>query len=216
MKANKIVLNGFVITLLILLVACGSNKTAADKDTLKNNGKNDSVSHVQHESLQQNFAHKGIIILKNPYILGKQNEGQLKKVIDDYLAMKNAFIVSDGKGVDSAATAMRDHVKAVDSETMNGEGKEAWLQHASGYNTKLTELLHITGIEEKRTYLSHLSEIVYCTKKSFKLKEMQLFAVYCPMAFNGKGAYWISETEKIRNPYFGEKMMDCGSIEEKL
>lgn len=216
MKANKIILKGFAITSLILLMACGNNKTAADKDTLKNNGKNDSISHVQHESLQQNFAHKELIILKNPYILEKQNEDQLKKVIKDYLTMKNAFIISDSKGIDSAATAMRDHVKAVNPETMNGEGKEAWLQHASLYNTKIRELLHITGIEENRTYLSHLSEIIYCTKKSFKLEDMQLFAVYCPMAFDGKGAFWISETEKIRNPYFGEKMMDCGSIEEKL
>lgn len=215
MKANKIILKAFVTASLFLLASC-SNNNNSDKGTLTNSGEKDAVSHVQHESLQQNFAHKEIVILKNPYMLEKQNEDKLKEVINDYLAMKNAFIVSDSKGIDNAAFAMRDHVKEVDLKSLKGEGKEAWVQHASAYNIKLTELLHITGMQERRAYLSHLSEIIYCTIKSFRLNELKLFAVYCPMAFDGKGAYWISESEEIRNPYFGAKMMDCGTIEEKL
>lgn len=215
MKANKIILKAFAVTSLFLLAAC-SNNSNRDKDTLKNTGEKDAISHVQHESLHQNFAHKEIIILKDPYILEKQNEDKLKEVINDYLAMKNAFIISDIMAIDSAAFAMQNHVKEVDVKTLKREGKEAWVQHASTYNTKLTELIHIKGIEEKRSYLSHLSEIVYCTKKSFKLNELKLFAIYCPMAFEGKGAYWISESEEIRNPYFGSTMIDCGTIEEKL
>ncbi len=215
MKVNKTILKAFVTASLFLLASCSDNSNR-DKNTSINSEKKDTVSHVQHESLQQNLAHKEIIILKNQYKLEKQNEDKLKEVINDYLVMKNAFIVSDIKGIDSAASAMRDHVKEVDLKSLEGEGKEAWVQHASAYDTKLTELIHITGIQEKRTYLSHLSEIIYCTIKSFKLNELKLFADYCPMAFDGKGAYWISENEEIRNPYYGEKMMDCGSIEEKL
>lgn len=30
-----------------------------------------------------------------------------------------------------------------------------------------------------------------------------------------EGAYWLSD-QQIRNPYFGEKMLTCGSVEEKL
>jgi hypothetical protein len=36
------------------------------------------------------------------------------------------------------------------------------------------------------------------------------------MAFNKKGAYWLSESKVIRNPYFGEKMLDCGETRETL
>jgi hypothetical protein len=76
---------------------------------------------------------------------------------------------------------------------------------------------HVKDIEEKRSYFSHISEIVYCTVKSYALKDdMELYATYCPMAFDGKGAYWISETKEIKNPYFGAKMVNCGSVEEEL
>jgi Cu(I)/Ag(I) efflux system membrane fusion protein len=36
------------------------------------------------------------------------------------------------------------------------------------------------------------------------------------MAFNNSGAYWLSDNATIRNPYFGDKMLSCGSVEEKL
>ena len=43
-----------------------------------------------------------------------------------------------------------------------------------------------------------------------------MHAIFCPMAFDGKGAYWITESREIRNPYFGEKMLNCGEVKEKL
>ena len=45
---------------------------------------------------------------------------------------------------------------------------------------------------------------------------MELYAAFCPMAFDSKGAYWIAESEEIRNPYFGAKMPKYGRVEEEL
>ena len=42
---------------------------------------------------------------------------------------------------------------------------------------------------------------------------MALYHDHCPMAQDNKGAMWLSETKEIRNPYFGDKMMTCGSVE---
>jgi len=36
------------------------------------------------------------------------------------------------------------------------------------------------------------------------------------MAFEGKGAYRISENREIQNPYMGSKMPTCGEIKEEL
>jgi Cu(I)/Ag(I) efflux system membrane fusion protein len=36
------------------------------------------------------------------------------------------------------------------------------------------------------------------------------------MAFDNKGAYWLSETKEIRNPYFGDKMMTCGEVKKEF
>jgi Cu(I)/Ag(I) efflux system membrane fusion protein len=36
------------------------------------------------------------------------------------------------------------------------------------------------------------------------------------MAFNNKGAYWLSNEREIKNPYFGSEMLECGSVEDSL
>jgi hypothetical protein len=43
-----------------------------------------------------------------------------------------------------------------------------------------------------------------------------LYQDFCPMAFNNKGATWLSETKEINNPYFGSKMLKCGSIQKQI
>ena len=40
--------------------------------------------------------------------------------------------------------------------------------------------------------------------------------VFCPMAFNNTGASWLQTTEKIANPYFGAKMLRCGTLKNRF
>jgi hypothetical protein len=43
----------------------------------------------------------------------------------------------------------------------------------------------------------------------------KIYKAFCPMAMNG-GAYWLSSVQEIRNTYFGEKMLGCGSFKETI
>ncbi|MCM4158463.1 DUF3347 domain-containing protein [Antarcticibacterium flavum] len=43
-----------------------------------------------------------------------------------------------------------------------------------------------------------------------------IYKQFCPMAFDNKGAYWYSSVKEISNPYFGEKMPNCGSVEKTI
>jgi hypothetical protein len=38
-----------------------------------------------------------------------------------------------------------------------------------------------------------------------------LYLTYCPMAFANRGGYWVARTAKIRNPYEGSRMLECGA-----
>lgn len=39
---------------------------------------------------------------------------------------------------------------------------------------------------------------------------------YCPMADDNNGAYWLSESNKVLNPYFGSSMLNCGEIKNEI
>ncbi len=41
-----------------------------------------------------------------------------------------------------------------------------------------------------------------------------LHRAYCAMAFNNRGARWLQRKKFIMNPYWGDKMLHCGGVEE--
>ena len=58
--------------------------------------------------------------------------------------------------------------------------------------------------------------MMFAMLKKADLKNAGVYREYCPMAFDEKGAYWLSNDPEIKNPYFGNKMLDCGDVEDSL
>ncbi|VAW22213.1 Probable Co/Zn/Cd efflux system membrane fusion protein [hydrothermal vent metagenome] len=227
MKRRKLFLQLVALTVFFAFTSCGgSNQKKEAKHSKMPAGQeatpnvltqNDTTGmHKQHNSLADNFAHKDIVILDNPYQLGEAAKAELEQVIDAYLLLKDALVKEDVQATDKAVGLMAEKVAAVVPTRLEGKGLEAWQNHQALYEGKLKEMLHVKGLENKRSYFSHISEIMYCTIKSFGLKQGKLFAIFCPMAFNGEGSYWISDSKVIQNPYLGTKMPKCGEVRENL
>lgn len=222
MKIKKYFVQVGTLFIFIVFTACsGGNKkenTSVENEQSFEQDIPEEVSglHRQHNSLAENFAHKDIVILEEKYPVGKETQEELEQVIDVYLKLKNALFREDMDAIDIAIKSMQNKIDFVKPEKLDGKGLDAWEDHIGLYKDKLAEIQHVQGLEEKRSYFSHISEIMYCTIKSFELKEGDLYAVFCPMAFDNKGAYWISKNKEIQNPYFGSKMPKCGEIKEEL
>ena len=83
-------------------------------------------------------------------------------------------------------------------------------------NTNLEEIASAESIEDQRKYFAKFSQALYQSVKAFGINEQEAYYQYCPMVSGGNGAYWLSDSDKIRNPYFGERMLSCGSTKEKI
>lgn len=216
------------LSVLVAFTACnsGGQKKAADHNSSMNmeseqmanehTEKAETNMHAGHKGLAENFAHTNIAILETKANINEASTSEFEEIINAYLQIKDALVNNNETETDEAITIMTGKLKEVSEEKLLGEGLATWQNHQILYEAKLKEMKHIKGLENKRSYFSHISEIMYCTIKSFGLKEGGLFAIYCPMAFNNKGAYWISDTKEIQNPYLGEKMPKCGEIKEEL
>ena len=227
MKLKGRLLHQALFTPLLALIACGGgnqpkgNKQGempAKHESIANQPPQESATdiHKQHNSLAENFSHKDIVILEHTYQLTDSTKIELEQVIDAYLQLKDAFVKDDELATQKAIKLMAEKVAAVIPTKLQGDGLEAWHNHQEVYEAKLNEMQHIKGLDNKRSYFSHISEIMYCTIKSFGLKQGKLFVILCPMAFDGKGAYWISDSKSIQNPYMGAKMPTCGEVKEEL
>ena len=42
-----------------------------------------------------------------------------------------------------------------------------------------------------------------------------MVVAFCPMADDNEGARWIQKDGDVANPYFGEEMLTCGTIEQE-
>jgi hypothetical protein len=183
------------------------------------NGKNDSAaeSHEQQSADTTAPATANSTEATEPqFQVDASFQQQLANVFTAYLQLKDAFVLSDASQVKTGAKKVNDALAQVDMKLISGVAHRDWMNYLSPIQRSLTEIQASSDIEGQRKAFSNLSDNLYKTVKAFGLGGKEAFYEYCPMAFNNEGAYWLSDHEEIRNPYFGDKMLTCGSVKEKL
>lgn len=78
--------------------------------------------------------------------------------------------------------------------------------------THVENIRNSSTLEDQRHHFNALSVEMEKYLKDSTSKDV-IYKQYCPMAFDGKGAFWLSQSKEIMNPYFGDKMLNCGSIQ---
>jgi hypothetical protein len=141
---------------------------------------------------------------------------QLGNVFTAYVSLKEAFVSSDVEKVKAEALKTSEALGKVDMKLLSGAEHNDWMTYLSPMEKSLKEMQSAGDIEAQRTAFSTLSESLYKSIKAFGLGGKEAFYEFCPMAFSNQGAYWLSDQEKIRNPYFGDKMLSCGEVTERL
>jgi Cu(I)/Ag(I) efflux system membrane fusion protein len=142
---------------------------------------------------------------------------QLGFVVNEYLKMKDAFVKSDEKKAVETAKLMLDALSRVDMTLLKGVLHNKWMQLQKPIKDNLNGIIQMDGLEMKRRHFSIVSEKISGAIKIFGVmtKEVaELYYEFCPMAFDNKGAFWVSETREIFNPYFGDSMLKCGEVKE--
>ncbi len=141
---------------------------------------------------------------------------QLTSVFDNYIKMKNAFVASEPQKVSQEAKKVENAIQSVDMELLKGDAHMAWMDQLKTLNSEIKTIATSSDIEKQRAAFSKFNEAFYKSLKRFGLKSDTAYYQFCPMANNEKGAYWLSETKEIRNPYFGEDMLGCGETKETI
>jgi len=140
---------------------------------------------------------------------------QLTDVYEAYLDMKNAFVESDAEKVSAEAKDVIATLENVNMGLLEGDAHMAWMDQLNNLNRNIEIISNSTDIDEQRTAFVRFNLAFYKSVKMFGLNEKAYFQ-YCPMANNDQGAYWFSEIEEIKNPYFGDMMLACGENREVI
>ena len=135
----------------------------------------------------------------------------LKELTEAYLNIKNALALKNHNIIISEAALFIGQIG--DQKNFSADIDQTILIQLN----KMTQEINATRkINEVYGPFAEMSDLFFDFLDHYKIKNLTLFRQYCPMAFDNKGAYWLSNTQDIYNPYFGEEMRFCGEVKEQL
>lgn len=145
----------------------------------------------------------------------KQEVAQLKVVFDNYFALKDALVKTDGNTASAKAKELLAAINAVEMGRLSTEEHTAWMKVVNDLAFDTEHIEETKSADHQRAHFTSLSKNVYVLIKVSK-NETPIYYQHCPMYNDGKGADWLSKETAIKNPYYGLQMLTCGKTVETI
>ncbi|MEQ6122248.1 efflux RND transporter periplasmic adaptor subunit [Reichenbachiella sp. MALMAid0571] len=139
---------------------------------------------------------------------------QITALADAYFKVKNGLVADDPKATQSALEQLEAALDQIDMAGLKGQAHDHWMALKQKFSEATKMMQDEENLDGLRQHFSMLSENMLEVTESFGLQKDKVYKDFCPMAFDNKGAFWLSESEEILNPYFGEAMLSCGEVKE--
>ena len=140
-------------------------------------------------------------------------------VLNAYYNLKDAFVKSDTVAVNAAGAQLKTLLDSLKLDEVQQKDTVAFSSisgRPGDASAEIAGMLAENDLEKKRESFEMISSAFYDLIRAVRPGGVTAYYQYCPMAFNDKGAYWLSNADSIRNPYFGKKMLTCGEVKETL
>jgi hypothetical protein len=145
----------------------------------------------------------------------KQDIPQLKAVFDNYFAVKDALVKTDGNTASTKAMELLTAISNVKMEKLSTEEHMVWMKVMKDLAFDAEHIVDTKDASHQRDHFTTLSKNMYALIKVSK-QETPTYFQHCPMYNDGKGADWLSKENSIKNPYYGSQMLSCGKTVETI
>ena len=182
---------------------------AAVKTDSKTDASKDHTNHANHSETTK-------VVIQDAKISEQAKQSnELKGVFDNYFAVKDALVKTDGNTASTKATALLSAINAVKMETLKTEEHTVWMKVLKTLKEHTEHIADTKDPKHQRDHFDLLSENIYDLIKVSK-QESPTYLLHCPMANDGKGANWLSKESVVKNPYYGSKMLSFGKVTETI
>lgn len=127
---------------------------------------------------------------------------KVQEIYNSYIVLKDALVASNFEGTKTASIALEEQLK-----TFKGCENTAVI---------VKKIENAKDLAEQRKDFTALNTDLIALFKNVELTAGTVFVQHCPMANKGDGGDWVSSVKKIQNPYYGDEMMECGSVVEEI
>ncbi len=142
-----------------------------------------------------------------------QTNDPLDPVFNSYFTLKDALVATDRKAAAEAASTLAAAIDAVPMAELDHEVHMVWMKVLQHLKRNADAIATSTDIEKQRKAFKELSQGMIELANSAPRSDA-IHLQHCPM-YDG-GSDWLSREKEIRNPYYGSKMLTCGSVKETI
>jgi len=139
---------------------------------------------------------------------------QLTEVYKAQLDLQDAFLATDASMTKEKVPMVKTALENVNMSLVKGEMHSQWMTNLKVLNETLDKIGATPDIKVQRLAYADFNDALYSTIKMFGGVKETIYYQFCPMAKDGEGAYWLSASKDIKNPYYGEIMLSCGETKE--
>lgn len=208
---KKIILNILSISILTFTACNNSESKTEDKEHDMNTMNKDTALHVT--ALDDKEIKTVTVSFTN---VDAKLSASIKEIVDHYLHIKNGLAGDNADEAASGAKLMRKAISRLDKSLFTAEQKKVYDEIEEGMKEHTEHIgKNADKIKHQRFHFVLLSKDIYTLVKAFGAGRT-LYHDHCPMARDNQGAMWISEIKEVKNPYFGSKMLTCGTVEEVI
>ncbi|WP_348661643.1 efflux RND transporter periplasmic adaptor subunit [Croceibacter atlanticus] len=137
-----------------------------------------------------------------------EDSSYLNDVMIKYIVLKDALVNSDTKAAHQASNNLLKSIRNTE------ELKD--VSALKALETTTQNFIKAETLAQQRSAFVGLSKNLIKISKGFSSQNTTYYIQECPMANNNNGAQWLALEKGIKNPYFGEAMLDCGSVIGRL
>ncbi|KQM66190.1 hypothetical protein ASE74_09915 [Pedobacter sp. Leaf216] len=127
---------------------------------------------------------------------------QKSEIFSQYVTLKDALVKSDSAAAQKSASHLQTSLAAY-------KGCEP----TAGVASKIAASNNLVSQRKDFTVLS--ADLIALLKNA-EIEKGTIYVQHCPMANKGDGGDWLSTEKEIRNPYYGNEMLECGRVAEEI
>ncbi|HRH50368.1 MAG TPA: DUF3347 domain-containing protein [Panacibacter sp.] len=142
----------------------------------------------------------------------QKTSSALSPILGLYYNLKDALVNSDAKTASAKAGDFTKAISSINVKQLSSAGQNTYASLKDKLISDAKQISENNNIEKQRAYFSSLSTNIYSLAKAVQLSDQPVYQAYCPM----KNAYWLSNEAAIKNPYYGNQMLSCGKVSDKL
>ncbi len=182
------------------------------KSMMNKSGGKTMTGHEGHLGMQGDSENKSNAIPTMKIKLPKTFQTAFQAALKPYFKMEDAFVASDASQVSALAKTTLAKMKAMEVSDLGKMEKS----HLSKSIEMLGAISSNSDLKNQRAQLVVLNENIVALAMNIKSPSETLYVQKCPMANSNKGAIWLSTEKEIKNPYYGDDMLTCGSIIDSI